>query len=95
MYMKKVALIQSKEFFTEELKDKYLGDIQLLTSNNVVEIYKFIKKNAKKKCIFKYVLYISSDVLNAFIDYIYDKKELSLNARSLLSKCILISSLPI
>ena len=46
--MKKVALIQSQANFTEELKEKYLGDVPLLTSNNVVEIYKFIKKNAKK-----------------------------------------------
>lgn len=92
-YMKKVALIQSQANFTEELKEKYLGDVPLLTSNNVAEIYKFIKKTAKKNCIFKYVLHIDSGVLDAFIDYIYDKKKLSMNARSLLSKCIFIATL--
>lgn len=53
----------------------YLGNISLLTSIDVVEIYKFIKINACKNNIYKYVLYINSGVLDKFIDYIYDKKK--------------------
>jgi len=46
--MKKVALIQSEVSFTNELKKKYLGNIPSLTSTDVVEIYRFIKKMRKK-----------------------------------------------
>lgn len=91
--MKKVALIQSKDYFTNELNQKYLGNIQILTSVNSIEIYKFIKKNANKNCIFKYILHVDSKVLNDFIDYIYDKKNKSINAKALLNKCTLVSTL--
>ena len=95
--MKKVALIQSEFFFTNELKKKYLGNIPSLTSTDVVEIYRFIRKNAEKNCIFKYILHIDSGVLDKFIDYIYEKKNskckcISKNANKLLSKCILIAT---
>lgn len=90
--MKKVALIQSQPIFTEKLKKKYLGNIPLLTSTNVVDIYKFINTNAKKNCIFKFVLHVNSGVLDKFIDYIYNKKKVSMNARKLLSKCIFIAT---
>jgi hypothetical protein len=95
--MKKVALIQSDFFFTNELKKKYLGNIPLLTSTDVAQIYRFIKKNAEKKLIFKYILHIDSGVLDKFIDYIYEKKNskckcISENAKKLLSKCILIAT---
>ena len=95
--MKKVALIQSNIFFTNELKKKYLGNIPSLTSTDVVKIYKFIRKNAEKKLIFKYILHIDSGVLDKFIDYIYEKKNskfrcISENAKKLLSKCILIAT---
>ena len=71
--MKRVALIQSQNSFTDELNKKYLGNIQILTSVNAVEIYKFIKKNANQNCILHYVLHINSGVLSNFIDYIYNK----------------------
>ena len=72
--MKKVALIQNKVYFTPDLKDKYLGNIPLLTSSNIEEIYNFIKMNMKINHIYKYVLHVNSRVLGEFIDYIYDKK---------------------
>jgi len=72
--MKKVALIQSKEFFTKELNEKYLDNILLLTSNDVVAIYKFIMNNANKNCIYNYVLHVDSGVLSNFIDYIAKKR---------------------
>lgn len=90
--MKKVGLIQSKVFFTKELKDEYLGNIPLFTSTNVELIYKFIKKNAIKNNIYKYVLHINSLVLSNFIDFIHDKKKKSSCAYELLSKCIFIAT---
>ena len=91
--MKKVALIQSQISFTPELKDKYLGDIPLLTSRNVIEIYKFIKSNAKRNCIFKYVLHLDSGILDQFIDLIYTRKQNSLSARRFLSKCTFVATI--
>jgi len=91
--MNKVAIIQSREFFTAEQKNKYLNDIPSIISTNPVEIYKFIKSNANKKCIYKYILHINSGVLSALIDYIYEKKNKSVNAKSLLSKCILVATI--
>jgi len=90
--MKRVALVQSYVAFTEELKKKYLGDIPLLTSTDASEIYGFIKKCANNKCIFKFVLHIDSGVLSSLIDYIYDRKNESVDDRVLLSKCILIAT---
>jgi hypothetical protein len=90
--MKKVGLVQSKIFFTKELKDEYLGNIPLLTSTKVEEIYKFIKKNAKKHNIYKYVLHINSRVLSEFIDFIHDKRKESSCACELFSKCIFIAT---
>jgi len=91
--MKKVALVQSREYFTNELNNKYLGNIPLLTTVNSEEIYKFIKITAKKKCIYKYVLHVNSGVLDNFIDFIYDKKKNSRKAMSLLTKCTFVATL--
>jgi len=90
--MKKVALVQSLNTFTNQLNEKYLGNIPILTSVNPIEIYKFIKQNSNKNCIFKYILHVNSLVLNNFIDYIYNKKNKSINAVSLLNKCILVAT---
>ena len=90
--MKKVALIQSKVVFTPKLKAKYFNNIPFLTSTNLDEIYKFIKKNFKKHRIYKYVLYVNSALLTKFIDYLYDKKKQSEKARKMLSKCILVAT---
>ena len=73
--MKKVAIVQSEEFFTPKLQKKYLEGIPLLTSNNFKDVYTFIIKNAKKKCIFKFVLDINSSVLDKLVDYISLKKK--------------------
>ena len=90
--MKKVALIQNKVYFTPQLKDKYLGNIPLLTSSNIEEIYNFIKMNMKINHIYKYVLHINSGILSDFIDYIYDKKQNSMCTRIELEKCTFIST---
>ena len=90
--MKKVALIQSKVVFTPELQAKYFNNIPFLTSTNLDEIYKFIKKNFKKHRIYKYVLYVNSALLTKFIDYLHDKKNQSKKARKMLSKCILVAT---
>ena len=90
--MKKVALIQSQNSFTKQLNEKNLGNIQILTSVDVIEIYKFIKQNANKNFIFNYVLHINSGVLSDLIDYIYAKKNKSVSARALFTKCILVST---
>lgn len=90
--MKKVAFIQSTNIFTNELKNKYLGSIPMLTSENVTKIYKFIKRNAKINCIYKYVLHVDSFVLDSFIDFIYNEKKKSSSARSLLSKCTFVAT---
>jgi uncharacterized membrane protein (UPF0127 family) len=90
--MKRVALIQSQNSFTNRLNEKYLGNIQILTSVNAVEIYKFIKKNANKNCILNYVLHVNSGVLSDFIDYIYNKKNKSINANALLHKCTFVAT---
>jgi hypothetical protein len=90
--MKKVALIQSKEFFTKELNEKYLDNILLLTSNDVVAIYKFIMNNAKKNCIYNYVLHVDSGVLSNFIDYIAIKKKKCFCAKLLLDRCIFVAT---
>jgi hypothetical protein len=90
--MKKVALIQNRVYFTPELKDKYLGNIPLLTSSNIEEIYNFIKINMKINHIYKYVLHVNSRVLGEFIDYIYDKKQNSMCERIKLEKCTFIST---
>jgi len=90
--MKKVALIQSQNSFTDELNKKYLGNIQILTSSDAIDIYKFIKHNANKNCIFNYVLHIDSGVLSNLIDYIYAKKSKSIYANALLNKCIFVST---
>ena len=90
--MKKVALIQSKEFFTKELNEKYLDNILLLTSNDVVEIYKFIMNNANKNCIYNYVLHIDSGVLSKFIDYIAKKKKKCFCAKLSLDRCIFVAT---
>jgi len=90
--MKRVALIQSQNSFTNTLNEKYLGNIQILTSVNAVEIYKFIKKNANNNCILNYVLHINSRVLSDLIDYIYNKKNKSMNANALLHKCTFVST---
>ena len=89
----KVALIQSELFFTPELKEKYLGCIKLITSINILEIYKFIERNVRENCIYKYILHVNSGVLNNFIDYIYDKKNTSACSRELLSECIFVATL--
>jgi len=91
--MKNVALIQSEFTFTPELKKKYLDNIPLLTSTNVENIYKFIKKNADNKNIYKYVLYLNSNVTSELIDYLYIKKKKSSKAKKMLSKCILVATL--
>jgi len=91
--MKKVAFIQSEFAFTPELKKKYLDNILLLTSTNVENIYKFIKKNANNKNIYKYVLYLNSKVTSELIDYLYIKKKKSSKAKKMLSKCILVATL--
>jgi hypothetical protein len=91
--MKKVALIQSELTFTPELKKKYLDNIPLLTSTNVENIYKFIKNNANNKNIYKYVLYLNSNVTSELIDYLYIKKKKSSKAKKMLSKCILVATL--
>jgi len=91
--MKKVAIIQSRDYFTQEQIDKYLSNIPSIISTNPVEIYKFIKSNANKNCICKYILHINSGVLSAFIDYIYEKKNKSINAKALLSKCTLVATI--
>lgn len=91
--MKKIALIQSEFTFTPELKKKYLDNIPLFTSTNVNNIYKFIKKNANNKNIYKYVLYLNSNVTNELIDYLYIKKKKSSKAKKMLSKCILVATL--
>lgn len=90
--MKKVALIQSKKFFTRELKEKYLGNIPICTTVNHVKIFNFIKQNANEKGIFKYILHINSDVLDKFIDYIYKQKNKSKTVKALLSKCTLVAT---
>lgn len=90
--MKKVALVQSEEYFTNELNNKYLGNISILTTVDPEEIYKFIKRTVKKKCIYKYVLHINSGVLDNFIDFIYDKKNKSCKAKSLLTKCTFVAT---
>jgi hypothetical protein len=90
--MKKVALIQNKLFFTPELKDKYLGNIPLLTSSSIEEIYNFIKINMKINHIYKYILHINSRLLYEFIDYIYDKKQNSMCERIKLEKCTFIAT---
>ena len=91
--MKRVGLIQSEGRFTPELKEKYLGDIPLLTSSNVSEIYKFIKKNAKRERIFKYILHIDSDVLDQFIDFIHIRKQNKLSTRRFLAKCTFVATI--
>lgn len=91
--MKKVALIQSNNYFTPTLKKKYLGEIPVLTSTDPAEIYKFIKKNVQSKCIYKYVIHVDSGVLDVFIDYIHDKKMNSKSVCNLLQKCIFIATL--
>jgi hypothetical protein len=90
--MKKVAFIQSREYFTQDQQNKYLSDILSITTTNPVEIYKFIKSNANKNCIFKYILHIDSGVLSSLIDYIYEKKNKSVNVKALLSKCTLVAT---
>lgn len=90
--MKKVALIQNKLYFTSQLKDKYLGNIPLLTSSNIEEIYNFIKMNMKINHIYKYVLHINSGILSDFIDYIYDKKQNSMCTSMELAKCTFIAT---
>ena len=90
--MKKVALIQNKVYFTPQLKDKYLGNIPLLTSSNIEEIYNFIKINMKINHIYKYILHINSGILSDFIDYIYDKKQNSMCTRMELEKCTFIAT---
>lgn len=90
--MKKVALIQSVEVFSDEMNKEYLGDIHILTSNQPKDIYKFIIQNAKKKCIYKFVLNLDSFVLDQLIDYIYNKKNKSIEIRKLMTKCILIAT---
>ena len=91
--MKKIALIQSEFTFTPELKKKYLDSIPLFTSTNVNNIYKFIKKNANNKNIYKYVLYLNSNVTSELIDYLYIKKKKSSKAKKMLSKCILVATI--
>ena len=91
--MKKVALIQSEITFTPELKKKYLDCIPLLTSSNINTIYKFIKKNTNNKNIYKYVLYLNSNVISDLIDFLYIKKKNSQKAKKMLSKCILVATL--
>jgi len=90
--MKKAAIIQSGVFFTPDLQDTYLEGIPLLTSDNVKEVYTFIIKNAKKKCIFKFVLDINSGLLNDLIDYISLKKKSKTKNVSLLNKCIFMAT---
>jgi len=86
------ALVQSQLYFTPSTKEKYLGNIPVLTSTNVREIYNFIKINYCKHCIYKYVLLIDSSVLNKFIDYIYVKRIHSTSAKALLSKCVFVAT---
>lgn len=90
--MKKAAIIQSEKFFTPELKDIYLQDIPLLTSNNFKEVYAFIIKNAKKKYIFKFVLDINSGVLDNLINYISLKKKYKAKSFSTIKKCIFMAT---
>lgn len=90
--MKDVALVQNKEFFTAELNHQYLGYIPLLNSADEIEIYKFIKRNFKKKNIRKFILHVSSGVLSKFIDYIYDKKTNSSKSKKMLSKCTFVAT---
>lgn len=89
--MKKVALIQDDEHFTPALQELYLQNIPVLTSKDAKEIYKFIKKNAQKKCILKYVLDVNSGVLNQLIDYISLKKD-KCTCCSIIDKCTLIAT---
>ena len=89
--MKKVAFIQSDEFFNQALQDQYLHNIPVLTSTDAKEIYKFIKKNALKKCILKYVLDINSNVLDKLIDYISLKRD-KCSCCSIIDKCTLMAT---
>lgn len=90
--MKKVAIVQSREYFTPDLQDTYLEDIPLLTSDNVEKIYAFILKHAQKKCIFNFVLDIDSGVLDKLIDYISLKKKNKSKNVSILNKCIFMAT---
>jgi hypothetical protein len=89
--MQKVAFIQSDEFFNQPLQDQYLHNIPVLTSTDAKEIYKFIKKNALKKCILKYVLDINSNVLDKLIDYISLKRD-KCSCCSIIEKCTLMAT---
>ena len=91
--MKKIGLIQSQVMFTDELRERYLGDISLLTSSNIDEIYSFIRNNAKVNSIFKYVLHIDSGVLDQFIDFIHNRKQNFLSTRRFLSKCTFVATI--
>ena len=92
MTKEKVAIVQSELFISQELKDAYLDDISILTSKNIKEIYKFIIRNALKKCIFKFILDIDSGVLDKLIDYISSKKELKSKNVSILKKCTFMAT---
>jgi hypothetical protein len=90
--MKKVAIVQSEEFFTSKLQKKYLEGIPLLTSDNFKKVYAFIIKNAQKKCIFNFILDINSGVLDKLIDYISLKKKSNSKNVSVLNKCIFMAT---
>jgi hypothetical protein len=90
--MTKAAIIQSQQFFTKELQKEYLGLTPLYTSNDEKKIYNFIIKNAKKKCIFKFVLDVDSGVLDKFIDYISFKKKSKSKYVSILDNCTFIAT---
>lgn len=90
--MKRVAIVQTEKYFTPELQKKYLEGIPLLTSNNFKDVYAFIIKNAKKKCIFKFVLDIDSGVLDKLIDYISLKKKSKSKNVAIVDKCIFMAT---
>lgn len=92
MTKEKVAIVQSELFISQELKNAYLDDISIITSKNIKEIYKFIIRNALKKCIFKFILDIDSGVLDKLIDYISSKKELKSKNVSILKKCTFMAT---
>lgn len=90
--MKKVAIVQSGDFFTPQLQELYLEKIPLLTSLNAKEIYNFIRKNALKKYIFKFILDVNSGVLDELIDYVSLKKKSKSKNVSILNNCTFIAT---
>lgn len=89
---KEVAIIQSESFISRELQNTYLDSTAILTSKSIKVIYKFITTNALKKCIFKFILDIDSNVLDKLIDYISCKKELKSKSVSILKKCTFMAT---